>query len=287
MAKIQKAKKEDYKIEEDLRTQKARYEESTEDVYRRMQDIVDSEKESIEGLYAFLEAELNFHDRAREILFQLKRNWPAGAMSGNYTRSPTTRSRSSTLDRFRAAQTLEDDDLPPPPLPFRSQTPSAAASPSRELPGFDFTPSRSRSSTKDSLSVPRPNLTRGNTADSAYALRQPTALRTLRPRQASTGAGDVFSDPIDDVTSSSPDRYFENERSSSPATSVTGGASYGSSLSRNTSWDSSSKPFGNIVSANVPAGKKPPPPPPSRGTKPPPPPPPKRSTLGTTVSYSG
>ena len=36
---MQKAKKEDFKTEEELRVQKAKYEESNEDVYRRMQDV--------------------------------------------------------------------------------------------------------------------------------------------------------------------------------------------------------------------------------------------------------
>ena len=36
---MQKAKKEDFKAEEELRAQKAKYEETSEDVYRRMQDV--------------------------------------------------------------------------------------------------------------------------------------------------------------------------------------------------------------------------------------------------------
>lgn len=36
---MQKAKKEDFKVEEELRSQKAKYEETSEDVYRRMQDV--------------------------------------------------------------------------------------------------------------------------------------------------------------------------------------------------------------------------------------------------------
>ena len=39
LAKMQKAKKEDFKTEEELRSQKAKYEEANEDVYRRMQDV--------------------------------------------------------------------------------------------------------------------------------------------------------------------------------------------------------------------------------------------------------
>lgn len=36
---MHKAKNEDFKMEEELRSQKAKYEEMSEDVYRRMQDV--------------------------------------------------------------------------------------------------------------------------------------------------------------------------------------------------------------------------------------------------------
>ena len=36
---MQKAKKEDFRVEEELRSQKAKYEETSEDVFRRMQDV--------------------------------------------------------------------------------------------------------------------------------------------------------------------------------------------------------------------------------------------------------
>ena len=46
---MQKAKKEDFKVEEELRSQKAKYEETSEDVYRRMQDV--SARHAILDLY--------------------------------------------------------------------------------------------------------------------------------------------------------------------------------------------------------------------------------------------
>lgn len=64
-------------MEEELRAQKAKYEESSEDVYRRMMDIKEAEVDSIADLSAFLDAELAYYDRAREVLMQLKRDWPA------------------------------------------------------------------------------------------------------------------------------------------------------------------------------------------------------------------
>lgn len=92
---MHKAKNEDFRTEEELRSQKAKYEEMSEDVYRRMQDvsiltkaliliiahysqIKEAEVDSVADLGAFLDAELSYYDRCREVLMQLKRDWPAG-----------------------------------------------------------------------------------------------------------------------------------------------------------------------------------------------------------------
>jgi hypothetical protein len=78
---MQKAKKEDFRVEEELRTQKAKYEETSEDVYRRMQDIQEAEGDNMHDLTSFIDAELNYHERCREILLQLRSDWPAGYAS--------------------------------------------------------------------------------------------------------------------------------------------------------------------------------------------------------------
>lgn len=75
---MEKAKREDFRVEEELRTQKVKYEEANEDVFRRMQDIKDSEAENVVDLTAFLEAQLSYHERCREVLLQLKNEWPGG-----------------------------------------------------------------------------------------------------------------------------------------------------------------------------------------------------------------
>lgn len=72
-----KVKKEDFRVEEELRSQKAKYEETSEDVYRRMQDIKEAEVDMVQDLTSFLEAELSYYDRCREILLNVKRDWPA------------------------------------------------------------------------------------------------------------------------------------------------------------------------------------------------------------------
>lgn len=76
LSKMQKAKKEDFRVEEELRSQKAKYEETEDDVFRRMQEIQESESENMADLTAFLEAELAYHEKCREALILLKNEWP-------------------------------------------------------------------------------------------------------------------------------------------------------------------------------------------------------------------
>lgn len=79
LSKMQKAKKEDYRVEEELRTQKVKYEEANEDVLRRMQDIREMEGEGVVDMGTFLEAQLKYHEQCMEALFQLKNEWPTGS----------------------------------------------------------------------------------------------------------------------------------------------------------------------------------------------------------------
>lgn len=74
--KMLKSKKEDFRAEEELRSQKAKYEESSEEVYRRMLDIKEAEQDSVGDLTGMLEAECQYYERCREVLVQLKRDWP-------------------------------------------------------------------------------------------------------------------------------------------------------------------------------------------------------------------
>ena len=77
LAKMQKAKREDFRVEEELRSQKAKYDESSEDVVRRMQDIKEAEVDLVHDLSSFLDAELAYYDRCRDVLSNVHRDWPA------------------------------------------------------------------------------------------------------------------------------------------------------------------------------------------------------------------
>lgn len=77
LTKLERQKKEDFRVEEELRNARAKFDEASEDVYRRMQDIKEAEGESVTDLEAFLEAELSYHDKCRDALLRLKDEWPA------------------------------------------------------------------------------------------------------------------------------------------------------------------------------------------------------------------
>jgi hypothetical protein len=72
---MEKAKREDFRVEEELRSQKVKYEEANEDVLRRMQDVREAETDNVVDMGAFLDAQLEYHERSREALLQLKSEW--------------------------------------------------------------------------------------------------------------------------------------------------------------------------------------------------------------------
>ncbi|ORY71381.1 uncharacterized protein BCR38DRAFT_330921 [Pseudomassariella vexata] len=265
MAKMQKAKREDFRLEDELRTSKAKYEESSEDVLRRMQDIQEAEADSVSDLTQFLDAELDYYDRCAEELRRVRRDWVSGqSQPASYSRGgqsdyglgrrPTNRSRSNTTrsyggedrtERWASAakqDIYEDEEMTPEPvrMPIRSNR------------------LNSNSGIATPTSPPRPAINRASTYSTPAPTMPPNvnALRNgLRPVSKlysnQNTSQDVFADDYDTNTSSGSPEY---DRCESPATS------YGS-LSRTTS--------NTGLSGSMKKG--PPPPPPSRAKKPPPP----------------
>lgn len=279
LAKMQKAKKEDFRVEEELRSQKAKYEESSEDVYRRMQDIKEAESESVADLGSFLDAELAYYDKCRDVLLQLKREWPATQSNGHS--QPTRRNprpRSNTAHSYSERYAQSDDEpahvpeaAPRPSIKSQRATSShtAASSPARN-PDHHFEPPRIRPAVhRAQTTFEGPTQLRRDVspASAVPMTRVPSDSLSLQSRRTQlrnvskiVPENDVFHDPSEDsgyYNSSSPERSYPRDRSVSPATS------HGS---------------GTTLSMNITAGKKgPPPPPPSRSKKPPPPPPMKRA----------
>lgn len=263
---MQKAKRDDYRLEEELRSAKAKYEEANEDVLRRMQDIKEAEADSMQDLTRFLDVELDYHERCAEALRQTRANWTVNAASptgsyGGSMRRPTGRSRSNTARSFGRTNSHTDyseheepDALPAQSarVPIRSLS-RVSVNSSASAQEVSSRPNISRASTYQSERSLAPSLSRTSTASSSLNVVPPpqaniSSLRgQLRPT-ARPSAMDVFGD--DDDTGSSDTQ----PGSTSPATS------YGSSGRNNLST------YGAAG-----AVKKAPPPPPSRAKKPAPP----------------
>lgn len=286
LAKMQKAKKEDFRVEEELRSQKAKYEESSEDVYRRMQDIKEAEVDSVADLTAFLEAELTYYDRCREILLNVKRDWPA---RDPHESRRATRSRSNTAHGYAERYNPVDEEPIPEPRITIPRLPSRNMSPSHDYQSsgsYSSRPSTNRANTADGPSritrdmspAPIPRMSRVPTDSSVIMANR----AQLRPVKRATTTTDTFADPYEDEYQES--NGYKRGRDRSPPSPAT---SHGSIPSRAASWTT-----GEITGAGAGAGagaggaiggkKAPPPPPPSRAKKPPPPPPPmKRSALSS------
>lgn len=282
---MQKAKKEDFRTEEELRSQKAKYEESSEDVLRRMEDIKEAEADSIADIGSFLDAELEYYDRCRNELLRLKEEWPARYVSpaGLYytankprtassprdSRRPNPRSRSNTIrERYSVYEETPQYVEPEPVRPsIRSQTrlppPTRldTAQDSRIHDEYSQSPSRPALPARSATFQPPMRGSPISTRQDSMPVDVSSFRNQLRQtNRINTSGPDLFSDPSDGSTinSASPDRSY-GARSVSPATS------HGSSGSRGAS-----------------TKKAPPPPPPSRSKKPPPPPPMKRSAASAT-----
>ena len=243
-AKVQRSKREDFRVEEELRSQKAKYEESNEEVVRRMLDIKEAEGDSVADLTSFLDAELAYYDRCREILVQLRRDWPASGAAGgggvplarSDTASPApsigamSRRNTGTLSRSRASSigtnltnTTTNEEFGGPIHPSISSTnrlPSGQNSPRRELPGFDLPssrpalPGRSASGFEGPTSLGReqspapamPRLSRVPT-EASQILGAKGNLRATKRESIYGDSGSVFGDDSASEVSDSPTGY--------------------------------------------------------------------------------
>jgi len=304
MNKMQKARRDDFRIEEETRTNKAKYEESSEDVLRRMQDIKDAETDSMRDLTGFLDAELDYHERCAEELRRARASWatpqPASDDRSGFPsleRRPTGRSRSNTArsftDRLSLSRTTSNSNIyeaderqaeaesqPAARMPLRSRLSISNGSSYHQQPDLPTRPFVGRANTfQGGVTIERERggagsgRASGTTTPngSAYGISNAGSLRgQLRPTgggggRLSTRQDDIFADRDDDTGSGSGSpNDWADQRSVSPATSF-------GSLSRSTS----NLAISHTVS-NGGGRKAPPPPPPSRSKKPPPPVPAKR-----------
>ncbi|KAJ8110178.1 hypothetical protein ONZ43_g5941 [Nemania bipapillata] len=253
--KMQKAKREDFRLEDELRASKAKYEESSEDVYRRMMDIKEAEADSVRDLGNFLDSELDYYERCAEELRRVKRERPTNR---SYTES------NDRTDRWAGRQDTSDRETTPEPvrMPIRSNPPTTRSTTAPEIARRASTVATYREPPQPP--VPEISVRQTNTIPSTNVGSFRNNLRPIGRIQTNQNLSpDGYSEDYDTPTSSGSPEY---DRSESPATS------YGS-LSRTTS--NNALRYATTAAPGS-AKKAPPPPPPSRSKKPPPPIPAKR-----------
>lgn len=261
LAKMQKAKREDFRVEEELRSQQAKYEEAEADVERRMFEIKDAEADSVGDLTTFLEAQFAYHDRCRAALIELKNEWSAKGIQGNYQNGrPAARARSNTARSVISTHVQQEETS------FADTRPS--------IKSLRSTSGRYAESTFTDNEEPRSH--------------RPTYGRSTTYQQSSTTSADLSPAPSARLSRVPSDSLMIQSTRSNLRRIDT-------ASSQNVFEDSSEIYTSNILTSpspqstgsQTPVGRRaPPPPPPSRASKPsvigkaaPPPPPAKRTLM--------
>ncbi|KAL2268958.1 hypothetical protein VTJ83DRAFT_3804 [Remersonia thermophila] len=275
ITKVQKAKRDDPRLEEELRNAKVKYEESTDDVLRRMQDIQDAEADNMQDLTRFLDAELEYHERCVEELRRARQNWPASASPRSY--SPAE-SRPALRSQTSATQSIKERSYRPNSAELESTAPAVRmpvrANPRTQQPDGPTRPSIGRDNSgsfQGGAALDRERSRLSYIAPPAAAQAVPIDMSALRGQLRPVNRGvparddDVFGDRESDTASDSGSPDWSNHSVSS-ATSA-------GSLSHTPSHHASAGLGGGLVTG---VKKAPPPPPPSRAKKPAPPVPARR-----------
>lgn len=312
---MQKAKRDDFRVEEELRANKAKYEESSEDVLRRMQDIKDAEVDSVRDLTGFLDAELDYHERCADELRRVRQSWAADVVSGSsghgdragsiggggggsgmiLERRPTGRSRSNTahsfsdkLSRTNSRNNIYEVEEPRPEPAVRTPIRNTSR------PGIGSSGSSFTWAAQQPDPAPRPTLTTAHTFHSGVSIDRSREQATGRTAGSGSSYGGYNSQgggglnmgslraglrPTSRAAATREVDVFADR--DDDTASGSGSPEWGErSASPATSFDSLSRSTSNLASSSstttLGQRKAPPPPPPSRSKKPPPPVPAKR-----------
>lgn len=239
-----------------------------------MHDVRESEGDSVVDLEAFLDAELSYHDKCREVLMQLRSNWPAGQQqeAGPSSRRPG-RARSNTAhsydQRYEPVQEESHGGYSEPrPIIGSNRTASYQTEPSPPRDTFADPvqrPAYSRTPTFEGPTQIRRDQSPGYPGSNRLASDSAASLRNARSQLRNVSSADPYANHDSDDSVSygrgSPERAYTPGDGTAPP--------YRNGISRAASSNS-------LNTGNVATKKGPPPPPPSRAKKPPPPPPPMR-----------
>ncbi|PFH61593.1 hypothetical protein XA68_16943 [Ophiocordyceps unilateralis] len=148
VAKLQKSKRDDFRVEDEMRVCKTKFEDSTEDVLRRMQDIKDAEVDDVAALTSFLDAELNLHERAVEELRRARHSLTQGVETSQHGTSMTpSRSRNTAAERPQTVKRITSSQALPAPPPAKQPVARASTFGSKTTPSATRVPVLPRNAT--------------------------------------------------------------------------------------------------------------------------------------------
>ncbi|KJZ77195.1 hypothetical protein HIM_03516 [Hirsutella minnesotensis 3608] len=166
LAKFQKSKRDDFRVEDEMRVCKTKFDDSTEEVLRRMQDIKDAEVDDVAALSSLLDAQLTFHERAAEELRRTRESLEDVTISAQAPQEDLSvsrpRSRPATLESVPSRRTKSSQVMPPPPPPLStrpsmSRTSTFGLRSASSASPATRTPVLSRTATDMSIRTNRPN----------------------------------------------------------------------------------------------------------------------------------
>ncbi|KAI8884225.1 hypothetical protein K501DRAFT_248191 [Backusella circina FSU 941] len=79
--RLSKAKKEKPELEQEMQASRIKYEETEHELIQKMAYIQEFEHEHRDALFGLLEAQLNYHNQAKELLLSIQNNWGGGSFS--------------------------------------------------------------------------------------------------------------------------------------------------------------------------------------------------------------
>ncbi|CAG8728382.1 9486_t:CDS:2, partial [Racocetra persica] len=104
--KMQKSKKEKPELEEEMRAAKEKYENTKEELHKKMITINESEDQYIQELTVLLDSQLEYFKSSYEILSNLKKDWVQSSSTTSTRRSRTSKNKKDSNN----SQSDEPDD---------------------------------------------------------------------------------------------------------------------------------------------------------------------------------
>ncbi|CAG8643534.1 28289_t:CDS:2 [Dentiscutata erythropus] len=107
LSKMQKSKKEKPELEEEMRAAKEKYEDTKEELNKKMVTINESEDQYIQELTAFLDSQIEYFKNSCDILSTLRKDWVQKGVSTTATRRTRTSQKNKKSNN---SQSDEPDD---------------------------------------------------------------------------------------------------------------------------------------------------------------------------------